>query len=665
MIKAFFSVFRFQGNLLLNFKIVITLFILLVLTLGFVQNGISDCKETLEGKGLFQDFEKKKVEQFFNYRVYGLRGFRILFLPDPISIFFINSVAISDMKAFADSSEQLNIYKSLNNKTVFELRKNWFTDYSGIFLLIGTLLCLFYGFQSLKHLEFLRFLASITSPKKLFWNIFFARGLLIFLILLVFMGCSILLAGLNGFTIPIDKYVLSFLLICFGMLMLTFSVGFFCGTIKSKLPGILCALLIWAVFIFFIPTLQNIITAGNANSMTPVYQLEMEKLTIFMNWEKMMLEKEGIVKLGEKASKSFKNRMLEFKQNELKKLQKMEEEQIAQLDSNKQVYQLISIFFPTTFYQSVNNEISSRGFNNLVDFCKFALKQKLEFIGLIIEKEYFSNYSKVEQFNAGNGNIYKANPSLPEYFLLGIIFNLLWIAALLVPSYFRFKKNLFELPENKEDTQKHYDVVLQSKSFKSWNIFSALFFKQMYNILSNEIAELKKKGYDLDVYFDGQELNTVNKKQNFFALCHPTQIPGYLNVIHFIEMMMDLLNVDKAKRKEIQSRYSLTSFRSKCFRQLDMNELGQVFLAILDMKIFDIYLLNDIARDMSTDFCIALKDRMDALCESGASVLFLYSSTEYLVFKNSKPSKYFAELYHWYNVVEDLKARNDDETTEC
>jgi len=662
MINCFLAVFKFEGKRLLDRKPLIILLMLLVFVLGFFLYNLSEYKGTQEQKRIFQDFEKKKVEQYLNYRYYGARGFRIFFHHDPISIFFSNSVPIPDMNAFADNTEQLDFYRSINIKTLFELRKNWFTDYSGILFIIGTLLILFYGYQALKSSENHRLPSSITGHKNFFWAVFFARGLWLLLFLIVFLACLILLAAIFGIMIAIDQYLLIFLLVSYGLIMTTFSVGFFCGTLKSAATGIAVALIIWMVLTFFIPTVHNIVIAGNANTMIPAYQFEMDKLIIYMDWERTMREKEGTVKPGEKPSESFKKRMLEYKENELKKLQDMEEEQIAQLKRTKKFYQFLASFFPTTFYQSVNNEISSRGYENQVDFCKYALGEKLKFIGIVIEKEYFSNYSKVEQFNAGNANVYKATPKLPEFFLLGILFNLLWIAAFVIPAYYGYKKRLAELPEHKKTAKTLQDVELQRGTFKSWRVIGGLFYLQMYNLLSGNIAEFMKKRYTFQVSLDGQVLNTAAKKQNFIALSHPSEMPENLKVNAYTRLIMDLSGVDKEKRKEIEARFSLASFRGKRFNQLDMDELGQVFLAILDMKPFDIYLLNDVSRDMSFEFCLALKKKMDELKDSGSLVLFLYSSTDNLLTRSANSTKYFVESNHWYNMVESSKDLKDDET---
>ena len=654
MTKDFFSFFKSEGSKLSNLKLWIIPFILLLFVLGFEQYNISNYKVTQEQKVIFQDVEKKNVDQFLNYRVYGIRGFRIFFLPTPISIFFINSVPIPDMNAFADSSEQLNFYKPINTKTVFELRKNWFMDYSGILLLIGTVLCIFYGFQSIKNPEYLRMLSSLISRKKLFWNVFFARALLLFLILLIFMIFSILLILLNGFMIPIDKYLVTFLFMGLGILLLAFSVGIFCGTIKSKVIGILCAVLIFAAFIYFIPTVQNIVTAESANKTTPTYKLEMDKLIIYMDWEKKMRKNEGIRDIGDPPSNNVKKRMLEYKENELKKLQKMEEEQIAQLESNKRIYQLIASFFPTTFYQSVSNEISSRGYNNLVDFCKYALKQKIQFIDLIIEKEYFSNYSKVEQFNAGNANIYEAHSDLPEFFLLGIFFFPLWIAAFAIPSYSRFKKTLCEEPEvETDDMEKPIPIHIQTNNTNCWEDDEEILPSYLFNLLSGEPSHAKGNEQLFAVQLNRRPWDTSAGKQDFIYLCNPQKFPKNDKTANFLNQLMDLTRVIKPKRDQIIEKLSLAPIMDKRIGRLNRDELGRVFLSILEMKSSAFYLFNNVGRKMTIDFALDLIEKMDELYNAGSTVLFINSRMD-ILYPGKLKKIYFRESNDWIDNVLDM-----------
>lgn len=660
MLNCLFAIFKFEGKRFLNLKTGIILFLLLVFSLGFFLHSIFEYKDTQEQKRLFQDFEKKRVEQFYNYRIYGFRGFRLFYLADPISIFFINSVPIPDMNAFADSAEQLKFSKPVTINTVFELRKNWFTDYSGILLLIGTLLILFYGYPALKSSEYLRLPDSITGHKKFFWAVYFARGLWLFVFLIAFLACLILLAALNGIIIAIDLYLLIFLLVSYGLAMLILSVGFWCGTLKSAKTSMATALTIWVVFIFFIPTIHNIVISSNAYAMKPIYQFEMEKLTIFMNWEKFLLEKEGTVKLGEKPSESYKKRMLDFKQNELKKIQAMEEDQIAQLTRTKKLYQLLASFFPTTFYQSVNNEISSRGYNNLVAFCKYALGEKLKFIGIIIEKEFFSNYSKVEQFNAGNENVYTARPKLPEFFLLGVLFNLLWIAAFVIPAYYGFKKRPTELPEKKAKDPDIVEVKLDTYDVNSFQADNDLLTRQMYNFLSNEPGEFQKKGYSLKVTLNDKALNMAGQKSDFLFLCHPSDLPGDVKTGDYLDFIMNLMDIDKTKRKDIASRFDLASIRSIKLKRLDDEQMGKVYLSILEMKQYPIYLFGDSFRKMGWEFCHPLVEKMINLTNEDSIIIHIFENMDTIYVKKSKTC-WFHKTSILIDQVMALSGKHDDE----
>jgi hypothetical protein len=126
---------------------------------------------------------------------------------------------------------------------------------------------------------------------------------------------------------------------------------------------------------------------------------------------------------------------------------------------------------------------------------------------------------------------------------------------------------------------------------------------------------------------------------------------------------MDLLELDKAKREEITARFCLESIQNKKFRKLDSEELGNVFLAILDMKPFNVYLIDDIGRGMYWDFCLALKNKLDVLWQAGSTVLFL--STPFVYRTKDRDAKRNFELYLWLDKVEAtekaLNLRKEDE----
>ena len=69
----------------------VIILLLLLLSLLFIQNGINEYKNILSHKEKFQETEETKVSSYISYRVYGAYGFRMLFVPAPITIFFNKS----------------------------------------------------------------------------------------------------------------------------------------------------------------------------------------------------------------------------------------------------------------------------------------------------------------------------------------------------------------------------------------------------------------------------------------------------------------------------------------------------------------------------------------------------------------------------------------------
>lgn len=650
-----------KGKVVLSKKHVIGFLALLAVILGFVQYGVISYKNDLKQEAVFQDFENKKVEQFFNYRIYSTYGFRLIFHPAPVSILFNNSSTISDLNAFADGGERFNIYKGFYGKKVFEMKKNLVSDYSSVIGVIGGLLVLFYGFGALANGEFLRFLASIASKRRIFWGIYLGGAIALLAVLFLVMALVYLLVIINGVVIPFDVYVSAFLGNAFLILLFFFSVGFVCGTIKEKMAGIVIALLIWTAFVFIVPTGVDIISTIKANQMTPTTELESAKLKIFLDWQKEMIKTQGVMKIGDKASESERKLILDYKENEFKNLQNLEDKIIDQMVDNTKFCQLISSLFPTTYYQSVNNEISSRGYNELIKFCQYSKKVKVEFVNIIIEKEYFSNYTKVEVFCKDNSNIYKAQPGLPSYFILGLIMTLLYISVCLRVAFQRFEKILFDLPQ--EDLVKYKCkpkiIQLESLALKSYQAHGSLWHRMLYNLLSNEPRRGNEQWPSLKVILDGRELNTANQRMDFICPCHADHIPANITAGNFLRLVMDLLKVDKSKRAEISAAFSLESIEVKKVGQLNGSEKGALLLALLEMKPFAVYLIGDITKDMPFDFCSRLDEKMFQLfSENERLVLHLFPEITYILpcsnYTTGSKLEPFHESDQWLNVTNDL-----------
>ncbi len=655
------TVLKYEARQSLLRMNVIAVLLILAVALGFIQYGVLEYKKSLEQKASFQSVETDLVDTYATYRHYASYGFRVMFLPAPMSIFFTNSTVLKDMTANIFPGHRLHIYQSLKGRTTFGVNKYLFADYSGIFLFFGGLIALLYGYMAFSPTEYLRFLASITGKKKLFISIFLARAIMLALFTLLFLALAVLLITINGVAVGIDRHLLLFFIEMYGVSLLFLALGSVFGSCKSLFVGLAGSIASWFLFLFIVPFLIGIIIAAKSDFIKPENQLEIEKLKLLMDFEKRSNEEAGILDINQKPADIDRELVQSYYKNEFQKIQALEDELKAQMKTHTKLYYRLSSFFPTTGYLAFTNEISSKGYEALYAFYQSVKQTKEAFFKEYMKQVYFSSQPpKVEPFLKGDDNVFTGKPALPEYLLQGIIITMLWIAGFAMLAYYRFKKSLFALPEKKKNMRAPKDIVLKSGQIIEWDVKGDLLNRILYCAMSNETGDFKKKDYDIKATLDDQVLNTAKQRQNFLYLCHPTQIPGDIKVKNYLTLVMDFMKLDETKREEIKARFSLESIQNKKFRCLELDELGNIFLAILEMKPFAVYLIDNIGDGMYWEFCLALKTKLDALWSSeGAAVLLIASEFHYLDKETIKRGYY--ENNAWLNGVEGARDAHERE----
>ena len=655
--KAYKAFFMFEARRFFCKRNSIIIAVLLFTSLLFIQLGIDDYTNLLDRKEKFQEIEKNKVSMYINYTQYGTYGFRMLFVPARISVFFINSCVIPDLTAYADSGERLKIYLPLKGKNIFDLRKNGMADFSGIILFFGSLLALVYGYDSIRKDEYMRVLSSFLSKKKVFICVIISRVLLLYLLILGIMASALLLMVIEGFPIPFDKYLLYFLFMVFLMTLFFYVLGTIFSTVQSKIIGITSLLTCWFFLLFVIPTALNVYISNKSELITPIYELEMKKLNIIMNFEKIAIDNAVTYKYGEKLTTNVKKYVLNYYENEFKKIHELEKSMIQQMTNLISLFHKISAIFPTTFYQYTNNEISTRGFINLIDFYKIVQINKKNFFLFFMNKKYFlkksSNSPKIESFIKGNSNVFFGQSRCPEFLGLGILISLIYIASSLLISYYMFTKNLYFQPIMEMNQGNIPELNLKQGDLKTWGIEGNLFKSQLYTLLSGESNVLKKKGTQIKVTINDDSISTQGRKQNFLYLCHPSEIPGDIKANKLLRLINNLSRSKREKTDKPAFGVTGSALPGKTFKNMKKHEMGEVILEVLKNVKCSVYLIHDAAWGMPEDFGVRLKDRMEALRDSGALVLFLTSDIFFLT-RTRKPRRCFYESNVWEKVVDSL-----------
>jgi ABC-type Na+ transport system ATPase subunit NatA len=253
-----------------------------------VHRGVDGYKEIKDKKGKFQEIEGLKVEQWNNYTQYGGYGFRLYFMPSALSIFFNNINLFAEVTAHIDVGEKINIYKSFKGKEVFVQKPGRYLDFSGLILLFGSLMALFYGHDALKHREFLKFLASLYGRRQVFSYIRLARLILLCGYFAIVSGCALLLVKIRGITLSANdlNHLLVFLILMLVILVFSFTMGTVVGSIniKPKLKGVVI-IFTWLIFVYICPVGVSTFVEERAHDLPSIYTSELKKLTILMAFE--------------------------------------------------------------------------------------------------------------------------------------------------------------------------------------------------------------------------------------------------------------------------------------------------------------------------------------------------------------------------------------------
>jgi hypothetical protein len=631
---TFTTYFKIELKRFLGIRNKIIIILVFILSLGFVQSGIKDYKRTLNLKSEFQEYEKQRVSLFVSHRQYGAYGVRMLFVPAPISTLFINTGVVPEMTAYIDAGERLNIYNPMIGKNVFGIKKFGFTDFSGILLFFGSLLALFYGYESLYYKEYLKTLASISGRIPVYFSLLVSRIFIILLLLLILIGSALLLMLINGLPIPVDAHVINF---AFSLLLVSvffFLLGTAIGTIKSKLTGIPTLLSCWFILLFVLPAAVDNYIENKANLIKPLYKLETEKFKIVMGFERRSFEEAGTLEHGQKITDKDKEIALGYLNSEFNKLHDLERGMLNEMRENLSHFQWVSIFSPTTNYLCVVNEISSRGYENLLDFYKYAQELKSNFARNIITKVYFANRSQVESFIKDDENVYYAASSLPRTFAVGVLATLVYIVLLTWVTYIRYRGILFYVPARAVDSRRHPDLRFVKGQYRIFSIESNLFLNRLYNLFAGYISPgglrlLKKKPEwsGPKIYVDDVDISSHNIADSFLYLCSPDSLPGDIKAGDFFEFITRLTYFSGEEKTKLYKRLKLNTFRKKRISQLKKQEKAELQLSLTQMHDVDIYLIYDIVRGMTRIFTVQFKDRMHELSVAGKLVLYLTTDT--------------------------------------
>lgn len=542
----------------------------------FIQYGIGQYKHVLKERDNFIKFEFDTYQQFINPSVYGDYGFRLLYEPSPLMAFFDSGVPVSpSMTAIIDGSERMKIFHSLKGQGGFTMIASAFMTFAGFILLFGSGLVLLFGFSGTKDHEWLKLLDDITGRKKLFSYLLLSKAFILLLFCLVLAGLSLVLFLINGVDVNPGQ-VLLISLGAFVMLLFSLGVGLATGTLKNRFWGWASMVIAWFVMAFLIPVIIYHWTYSRATSIQSTYKMEAANQKIFTEYEKSSKEKAGVFDQSKRGTELEKEMFIFFWEGGFKEAMRNEEAMINEMKDNASFFQNLTALFPSTFFLSVNTEMSSRGFANLVGFYEYSKQKKKDFIWYLAENYILSTKMAFPPFIKGNENIYQGQSCLPGYFNFGLATNLVWLLVLLWLFWSGFNRMLDHVPKKTKP------------EFKANRIK-----KKIINVVLTA-----NRGPYPKLLVELRSQNTA-----YVAIPKPVHLPGELKVKDLLGLF-GLAVPEKLQKKADKYIYSLeVDDNARALLEIIRSLAGKPVIIIFDNFV------SDLSDDLIDDFAELLKSK--------------------------------------------------------
>lgn len=609
-------------------KHLIVILILFTISLGLLQYHTSNFKKIIHQKEKFLEYELKKIDSYQNYTQYGGYGFRLLFINAASSIFFKDSVVLPEVQAFVHSGDRLKIFHPLKGKNIFSLKKYGLVDYSGIILFLFTLVAILYGFEPFLNDEYMKFMSTLSCPRRFYLLLILSRASVYILVFLVLNLFGLLLSWANGVSIPIGLICFYFLPLGGILLVMFLAIGVVAGAFRSKLVGLPSALAVWVLLIIVLPSIVLFIIKDKSNMITSLYEHEMEKLKIVMGFEKRAIEKNLTHKHGEEVTTGVKDIVNSYKNNELKIINEFEDMMRSEMTEQINSYFLISMLFPTTHYVSVTGELSSGGYLGFLEYYSYTQDLKRSFFDFYMHKRYYSSEGdkvEVENFVKGDENLFYARSRVPTTYWWGLLLTLFYTGLILWYGYRRFLRYLRHVERSpfKTELPGLLNLEIKSGKLKACKPLSKNVRDILYRFFSGSPIPAWLK-LQQKILYDGEEITGISPKKHFVYVCRAEMLPSNIRVDDFIAVVSGLLGYSEEERSSIKLRYfNDPGDTKKRIHQLTAEQAQELMTVAMHSRWGDLYLIDELTEEMTIEYTGYIAEKMQALASQGAAVIYL------------------------------------------
>jgi hypothetical protein len=569
-----------------------------------------------------------------------------MFIPSPLSIFFNNSSLFTELLVHIDQGEKLNIFDPFKGKKTFKVKSGRFFDFSSTILFIGSIIALYFGFDLLRRREFIKSLASMHGKVKTFLSLITSR----LIILWAAFAFNILysIAMLKFFNIdlsPKETELLGyFTIITLMCVTFFFLLGSVAG-IAQKRTHRFVVILIWVSSVYIFPAFINYNTERQSQDITSNFQLELEKLIFLMDSEdrinadkefiKVALKARNKIKFDEKDEEIIRQTVDSYRQQEFSKIMEYDKEMVKKMKPLAKNYQFWSSFSPSTFFLSVNNEISSRGFYNLIAFYQAAQKSKKDFVSFytkmrafeLIERFKGKRPPKVVDFidNKTYFNTFQGTAVLPHGFELGLVMTLIWILIILDYTYSVYSNTLFVSQDKSDWELGKMEIILNNGELNVVISRKKDVSDYLYNAFSGNNQDFPGK-----ILWNDNDIVGKKKNHHFVYFCFPDEIPWSIRTLDFVKFICRCFNLPAKEKKLIIDNFKSTEYYKKTFGELEIVDRTRMVLSLAPIMIKEstVFMFDDFAKGLPDEFLDEFIDRLDELKNREVAILYWTSDNK-------------------------------------
>jgi hypothetical protein len=492
-------------------------------------------------------------------------------------------------------------------------------DFAGIMLLISSFLALIYGWDAARNQKYLKLISDISGSTKPGFLITLARIILLNLVFWILCCLNLAWMLINSIHAANIFYLVYVLLLT---LVITFFVaaGAIIGSLKSKVAQFIIMPVGYFLLVLFIPWLiLDGVYMEAKKGIQSIYDFEYQTFEYLMKFEKKGYEKlNGPWKSGkEPAPEELKAIIESSKESVYQKMKNCEDKRMNSIIKRIRTYQTLSVFFPTTLYLSSNKELSSKGFQNFVDFYHYAYDMKFKFVDFYLYRKFWLPLPKigVEPFIKGNEDLLYGKSQLPNSFPLGLIMAVVYIAVLLVTLY-----------------------RMQSKGIEGEKVKTV---KVDFNKKGNPLFALcKDEKIKSDIFRYYQEQKTA-------ACIDKITMDFHFNGVRADVVLKFLCHLAKAKEEKAIEYLSILGIKDLSTLKLEEEEILKFYAAVKIAKNdVEFIVLDDFFKQKTREFETDFFKLLSTLDASGQKVLYLSCNMYYP--KKSLDEDIHVETFHLF-----------------